>query len=114
MVLSAFVFLVRSIPSLDGAKRSLINIQVWVHPHVFPWFLPIIQISLNGSIWSTVSVTVERLMVYIIFNLIQLNTKQWMTHMLFEILENRSTKVSPAVSSTSALVPLGLGVRMVT
>ena len=32
----------------------------------------------------------------------------------FEILENRSTKVSPAVSSTSALVPLGLGVRMVT
>ena len=35
-------------------------LQVWVHPHLFPWFLPIIQISLNGSIWSTVSVTVER------------------------------------------------------
>ena len=34
--------------------------QVWIHPHLFPWFLPIIQISLNGSIWSTVSVTVER------------------------------------------------------
>ena len=33
---------------------------------------------------------------------------------IIEILENRSTKVSPAVSSTSALVPLGLGVRMVT
>ena len=31
-----------------------------MHPHLFPWFLPIIQISLNGSIWSTVSVTVER------------------------------------------------------
>ena len=85
MVLSAFVFLVRSIPSLDGAKRSLINIQVWVHPHVFPWFLPIIQISLNGSIWSTVSVTVERSMVYIIFNLIQLKTEQWMPHAILNL-----------------------------
>ena len=34
--------------------------QVWIHPHLFPWVLPIIQISLNGSIWSTVSVTIER------------------------------------------------------
>ena len=34
--------------------------QVWIHPHLFPWILPFIQISLNGSIWSTVSVTIER------------------------------------------------------
>merc|ERR1719507_1027428 len=34
--------------------------QAWVHPHLFPWLLPFIQISLNGSIWSTVSVTIER------------------------------------------------------
>ena len=61
------------------------NIQVWVHPHVFPWFLPIIQISLNGSIWSTVSVTVERSMVYIIFNLIQLKTEQWMPHAILNL-----------------------------
>ena len=61
------------------------NIQVWVHPHVFPWFLPIIQISLNGSIWSTVSVTVERLMVYIIFNLIPLKTEQWMPHAILNL-----------------------------
>ena len=46
-----------------------IYLQVWVHPHLFPWFLPIIQISLNGSIWSTVSVTVER---YKIISLIHL------------------------------------------
>jgi len=34
--------------------------KVWVHPHIFPWLLPLMQASLNGSIWSTVSVTVER------------------------------------------------------
>jgi hypothetical protein len=31
-----------------------------VHPYMFPWILPFIQISLNGSIWSTVAVAVER------------------------------------------------------
>jgi hypothetical protein len=31
-----------------------------IHPWVFPWLLPAIQISLNGSIWSTVAVAVER------------------------------------------------------
>jgi len=34
--------------------------KTWIHPHLFPYLLPFIQISLNGSIWSTVSVTVER------------------------------------------------------
>ena len=34
--------------------------QSYVHPYIFPWTLPLIQISLNGSIWSTVSVTLER------------------------------------------------------
>jgi len=32
----------------------------WLHPYLFPLFLPILQISLSGSVWSTVSVTVER------------------------------------------------------
>jgi hypothetical protein len=27
---------------------------------VFPWLFPFMQISLSGSIWSTVSVSVER------------------------------------------------------
>ena len=31
-----------------------------IHPMVFPWLLPILQIALTGSIWSTVAVTVER------------------------------------------------------
>ena len=31
-----------------------------VHPYIIPWILPAIQISLNGSIWSTVAVAVER------------------------------------------------------
>ena len=35
-------------------------VQVWVHPHLMPWTLPLVQISLNGSIWSTVTVTLER------------------------------------------------------
>ena len=26
-------------------------VKVWVHPHIFPWLLPIIQTSLSGSIW---------------------------------------------------------------
>ena len=30
------------------------HIQAWVHPHLFPWLLPFIQISLNGSIWSNI------------------------------------------------------------
>lgn len=34
--------------------------KVWIHPHIFPWLLPVIQTSLSGFIWSTVSVTVER------------------------------------------------------
>ena len=34
--------------------------QSYVHPYIIPWTLPLIQISLNGSIWSTVSVTLER------------------------------------------------------
>ena len=52
--------------------------QTWIHPHLFPYLLPFIQvaciirkafarilhilfqISLNGSIWSTVSVTVSK------------------------------------------------------
>ena len=35
-------------------------LQSYIHPYIFPWTLPLIQISLNGSIWSTVSVTLER------------------------------------------------------
>lgn len=40
--------------------------QIWstwrqtIHPHIFPWLLPFIQMSLNGSIWSIVAVAVER------------------------------------------------------
>ena len=37
---------------------SLSFLKVWIHPHIFPWLLPLMQASLNGSIWSTVSVTV--------------------------------------------------------
>ena len=25
--------------------------QDWIHPHLFPWLLPLIQMSLTGSIW---------------------------------------------------------------
>ena len=31
-----------------------------VHPYLFPWVSPILQISLNGSIWSTVAIAMER------------------------------------------------------
>jgi len=31
-----------------------------VHPHITPWIFPLIQISLNGSTWTTVSLTIER------------------------------------------------------
>ena len=24
---------------------------MWIHPHIFPWLLPLIQTSLSGSIW---------------------------------------------------------------
>lgn len=40
--------------------------QIWstwrkeIHPHILPWLLPFIQMSLNGSIWSIVAVAVER------------------------------------------------------
>ena len=34
--------------------------QAHYHPVVFPWLFPVMQISLSGSIWSTVSVSVER------------------------------------------------------
>jgi len=31
-----------------------------VHPHITPWIFPLIQISLNGSTWTTVALTIER------------------------------------------------------
>ena len=31
-----------------------------IHPFVFPYIFPILQIALNGSTWSTVAVAVER------------------------------------------------------
>ena len=34
--------------------------RLWVLPLLLPWFLPGLQISLNGSIWSTVMVAIER------------------------------------------------------
>ncbi|XP_023321774.1 probable G-protein coupled receptor frpr-1 [Eurytemora carolleeae] len=34
--------------------------KTYYHGIVFPWIFPFIQISLTGSIWSTVSVAVER------------------------------------------------------
>ena len=34
--------------------------QAFIHPFLLPWLLPILQISLNGSIWATVSVAIER------------------------------------------------------
>jgi len=36
------------------------NWKAFYHPFLLPWLLPIMQISLNGSIWSTVFVAVER------------------------------------------------------
>jgi len=36
------------------------NWKSFVHPFILPWLLPVLQISLNGSIWTTVSVAVER------------------------------------------------------
>jgi len=43
-----------SLPQLSSHWR------VWIHPRIFPWLLPAIQMSLTGSIWSTVSVSAER------------------------------------------------------
>ena len=34
--------------------------KLWIHPLLLPYFLPAIQISLNGSIWCTVMVAMER------------------------------------------------------
>jgi len=34
--------------------------KMFIHPFLLPWLLPILQISLNGSIWATVSVAIER------------------------------------------------------
>ena len=34
--------------------------KVWIHPLLLPWLLPGLQIALNGSIWSTVMVAIER------------------------------------------------------
>ena len=31
-----------------------------INPLIFPWIRPILQISLSGSIWSTVAVACER------------------------------------------------------
>ena len=36
------------------------NWNVWIHPFLLPWLIPGLQISLNGSIWSTVMVAIER------------------------------------------------------
>ena len=36
------------------------NWNVWIHPLLLPWLIPGLQISLNGSIWSTVMVAIER------------------------------------------------------
>ena len=33
---------------------------VWVHPHLTPYVVPIIHISLTGSVYSVVSVALER------------------------------------------------------
>ena len=41
-------------------KLKRLNFQTAVHPFLFPWLSPILQISLNGSIWATVSVAIER------------------------------------------------------
>ena len=35
-------------------------LQAIVHPFLFPWLSPLLQISLNGSIWATVSLAIER------------------------------------------------------
>ena len=32
-------------------NQLLFQTQVWVHPRVFPWLFPFIQISLTGSTW---------------------------------------------------------------
>ena len=33
---------------------------VWVHPHLTPYVVPLIHISLTGSVYSVVSVALER------------------------------------------------------
>ena len=38
----------------EGKKRFSKHeniFQDWIHPHLFPWLLPLIQMSLTGSIW---------------------------------------------------------------
>ena len=39
---------------------TMVYFRSSIHPYIFPWLLPIRQMSLNGSTWSTVSVAVER------------------------------------------------------
>ena len=39
---------------------KVLLLQGFFHPFLFPWLLPLLQISLNGSIWATVSVAIER------------------------------------------------------
>jgi len=40
--------------------------QLWtswkhtIHPNIFPWLLPFLQMALNGSTWSIVAVAIER------------------------------------------------------
>ena len=34
--------------------------RLWILPYLLPHLLPTLQIALNGSIWSTVMVTIER------------------------------------------------------
>jgi hypothetical protein len=41
-------------------SAATFSAQAHYHPVIFPWLFPVMQISLSGSIWSTVSVSVER------------------------------------------------------
>ena len=34
--------------------------NITISPYIFPYLMPLVQISLNGSIWSVVSVAWER------------------------------------------------------
>ena len=34
-----------------GFSKYENKFQDWIHPHLFPWLLPLIQMSLTGSIW---------------------------------------------------------------
>ena len=43
-----------------------------MHPHLFPWLLPLIQISLNGSIWSKILMMMIWMMVIIMTPMIMM------------------------------------------